>query len=32
MSKIDYWSLAVLNLFRCWINLVSQFNWPSYVF
>jgi len=25
-------SLAVLNLYRCCINLVSQFNWPCYVF
>jgi len=25
-------SLAVLNLFVCCINLISQFNWPCYVF
>jgi len=25
-------SLAVLKLYRCCINLVSQFNWPCYVF
>ena len=25
-------SLAVLNLYRCCINLVSQFNWSCYVF
>jgi len=25
-------SLAVLNLYRCCINLVSQFNWPCYEF
>jgi len=24
-------SLPVLNLYRCCINLVSQFNWPCYV-
>jgi len=32
MSNIDYLSLAVLNLYRCCINLVSPFNWPCYVF
>jgi len=25
-------SLTVLNLYRCCINLVSQFNWPCCVF
>jgi len=29
--KIVDMSLAVLNLYRCCINLVSQFNWPCYV-
>jgi len=32
MLKIVYLSLAVLNLYRCCIYLVSQFNWPCYVF
>ena len=32
MLKIVNLSLAVLNLYRCCINLVSQFNWPCYVF
>jgi len=32
MLKIVYLSLAVLNLYRCYINLVSQFNWRCYVF
>jgi len=30
--KIVYLSLAVLILYRCCINLVSQFNWPCYMF
>jgi len=30
MLKIVYFSLAVLNLYS--INLISQFNWPCYVF
>jgi len=30
MLKIVYLSLAVLKLYRCCINLVSQFNWPCY--
>jgi len=30
--KIVYLSLTVLNLYKCCINLVSQFNWPCYVF
>jgi len=30
--KIVYLSLAALNLNRCCINLVPQFNWPCYVF
>jgi len=32
MFKIVYLSLAVLNLYRFCNNLVSQFNWPCYVF
>jgi len=32
MLKIVSLSLAVLNLYRCSINLVSQFNWPCYMF
>jgi len=32
MLKIENLSLTVLNLYRCCINLVSQFNWPCYVF
>jgi len=32
MLKIVYLSLAVLNLYRCCINLVSYFNWLCYVF
>jgi len=32
MLKIVYLSLAVLNLYRCCIDLISQFNWPCYVF
>ena len=32
MLKILYLSLAVLNLYRRCINLVSQFNWPCYIF
>jgi len=32
MLKIVYLIFAVLNLYRCCINLVSQFNWPCYVF
>jgi len=32
MLKIVYLSLAVLSLDGCCINLVSQFNWPCYVF
>jgi len=31
MLKIVYLSLAVLNLYKCFINLISQFNWPCYV-
>jgi len=31
MLKIMHLSLALLNLYRCCINLVSQFNWPCYV-
>jgi len=30
--KIVYLSLAVLNVYRCCINLVSQFNWPCNMF
>jgi len=30
--KIVYMSLAVLKLYRCWIILVSQFNWLCYMF
>jgi len=29
--KIVDMSLAVLNLYRCCIIMVSQFNWPCYV-
>jgi len=32
MLKIVYLSLAVLDLYRCFIILVSQFNRPCYVF
>ena len=32
MLKIVYLSLSELNLYRCCINLVSQFNWPCYGF
>jgi len=32
MLKIVYLSLVVLNLYKLCINLVSQFNWPCYVF
>jgi len=32
MLKIVYFSFAVLNLYRCCINLVSQFIWLCYVF
>jgi len=32
MLKIVDLSLAVLNLYICCISLVSQFNWPCYVF
>jgi len=32
MLNIVSMSLAVLNLYRCCIILVSQFNWPCYVF
>jgi len=32
MLKIVYLSLSVFNLYRCYINLVSQFNWPCYMF
>jgi len=32
MLKIVHLSLTVLNLYRCCTNLVSQFNWPVYVF
>jgi len=32
MLIIVYFSLAVIDLYRCCINLVSQFNWPCYVF
>jgi len=32
MLKIVYLSLAVLNLYRCCINAVSQFKWSCYVF
>jgi len=32
MFKIVYLSLSVFNLYRCCINLVSQFNWPCYMF
>jgi len=32
MLKIVYFSLAVVNLYRYCIYLVSQFNWPCYVF
>jgi len=31
MLKLVYLSLALLNLYKCCINLVSQFNWPCYV-
>jgi len=27
-----YMSLVVLDLYKCYIILVSQFNWPCYVF
>jgi len=30
--KIVYLSLAELYLYRCCINLVSQSNWPCYIF
>jgi len=30
--KIVYMSLVVLDLYKCFIILVSQFNWPFYVF
>jgi len=30
--KIVCLSLTMLNLYRCFINLVSPFNWPCYVF
>jgi len=32
MLKIVYLGLAVLNLYKFCINLVSQFNWPCYMF
>jgi len=32
MLQIVYLSFAVLNLYRCCITLVSQFNWPCYIF
>jgi len=32
MLKIVYLRLAVLNLYKCCINLDIQFNWPCYVF
>jgi len=31
MLKIVYLSLAVLNVYRCCIDLVSPFNWPCFV-
>jgi len=30
--KIVYMSLVVLDLYKCYIILVLQFNWPCYVF
>jgi len=30
--KIVYMSLVGLDLYKCCIILVSQFNWPCYVF
>jgi len=30
--KIVYLILVVLDLYKCCIILVSQFNWPCYVF
>jgi len=32
MLKIVYLSLAVLDLFTCCINLVSQFNWQRSIY
>jgi len=28
--KIVYMSLAVLDLYRCYIILISQFSWPCF--